>query len=979
MKHPVFRLPLSVAVLFLLAHVATPANAQTLVKDRITGPIRADQVTVVPGGLHPLTTIAKDEGALPGDFAIHGMELVFDRSTEQQADLQKLLAQQQARGNAMYHKWLTPSQFAARYGVSQSDLNAVAAWLQSQGFTVNQVPPSADRIVFSGTAAQVESVFHTEMHRYNLHGTEYWANSTELSFPQAIAGMVLGVRHLNTFRPLPTHYRKQMLRAVRVPGSTADHPKYTVQNNQGQYFSFLAPADVQTIYDISPMYQSGITGSGQFIGIMGQSNITTYMSDITNFRALSGLNTNNLPQQVLVPNSGSAVSVAPGQNGGDLNESDLDVEWSGAVAPDASIAYVTVGNNTNYSVMDSLTYAVQTPLLNYANNQTQLSTNGGGNAVIPVLSISYGACEQDWQQSDMMAVVQLGQQANAQGQTILASGGDDGSADCDGTVTVNGNQVAESAATMGLAVDFPGSSPYTTSAGGTSFVGDRNNLAQYWSESGMYTTAAGTTNGTALSYIPEGAWNDSPNATLEQQNGGLGAGGGGVSEVFNASPNYSLSSMKAPALPSSMSYLAGKPSWQAANGVPSDGARDVPDVSLAADPDWDGYVVCTEETDSNNNLTGTSSCLSPSAASSAGLPDYTDSNSNISSFGGTSVSSPQLAAMITLWDQAQGYVISMANGALLAGGVGNANYLFYPLYKTSPSAFHDVVSNNIYPEANSNAVVCQQGTPSCIPDPTTSGNYVMSGYSVEPGYDLATGLGSVDVSAMATVWGSASVPYDATTSSGAPAADFQIVANPSQATVSPGSSTTVAINVTALAGFTGTVSLSCSLPSTASAGITCGLSPTSVTLGASGTTTLTINASSSASLRPLRLPVAPASNGPWQGLAGGGISLAALFLLGLPAQRRRFARMGKRTQWTALAMLLLVVSVAAAVGCNSSMVTPPTGGGGGSGSGSGSGGTVNPPALGQSPNINNVVIVTATSGSGTSAISHAIAVPYTVQ
>jgi hypothetical protein len=967
MKTSLLRSFSGLAAASLVVCIVSSLQAQVLVKNRITAPIRSDQMAVVQGSLHPSVAVARDEGQLPGDYAIHGMTLVFGRSAAQQADLDKLLVQQQTRGTSLFHQWLKPAQFAARYGVSQGDLQATAAWLRSQGFTIDQIPPSADRIVFSGTAAQVETAFHTEMHRYNLNGAENWANSTELSFPQAIAGMVIGVRNLDTFRPLPTHFRKTILHAVRKPGSTVTHPQYTLQNQNGQYVSFLAPADIQTIYDITPLYNESVTGTGQYIGVMGQSDITAYPNDILNFRALSGLSTSNLPQQIVVPNSctpasttcqGALSPTATGSNGGDLNESDLDVEWAGSVAKDATILYVTVGNNQNYSVLNALEYAIQTPLLNNGQN------------VIPVLSLSYGGCEQGWSQSDIAAIVQDEQQANSQGQTVIVSSGDDGSADCDGTITVNGQQTTEMAATLGLAVDFPGSSPYSTSAGGTSFVADRNgNLAQYWNTNGNYTTATGATNGSALSYVPEGAWNDSPNASMASSNGGLGAGGGGVSEIFNASPNYSVSAPpQAPKLPSSLGYLAGKPSWQAGPSVPNDGARDVPDVSLAADPDWDGYVVCTEETDAKNNLTGTSSCQSPSAVSASGGVPYTDANSSLSSFGGTSVVAPQLAGMITLWNQATGYVITSTN----AGGVGNANYLFYQLAQTSPSAFHDVVPNTIYPYANSNAVVCQSGTPSCIPDPTTSGNYVMSGYSVGPGYDLATGLGSVDVSAMAAVWGSASASGNGFSATGAPAPDFQIVANPAQVSLSRGSSTNVMINVAALSGFTGTVSLTCQGPSK-DPGVTCSLSPATVTLGTSGSATLTISASSSASLQRLRIfPGKSSSSGPWQALAGGGTAFAALFLLGLPAQRRRFlSRFGKQAQWMTLATLLLVVCVGATIGCNQGLI--------GQGAPGGPGGTTpptTPPPAGPAPNISNVVFVTATSGSGASATTHSIAIAY---
>lgn len=960
MKTSVVRFFLGVAAAALMVCAGSSLQAQVRVKNRIAGPIRSDQVTLVHGTMHPLVGVARDEGQLSGSFAIHGMSLQFRRSAAQQADLNSLLVRQQVRGSADFHHWLTPMQFAARYGVSQADLQATAKWLQSQGFTIDQIPSSADRIDFSGSASQVEAAFHTQMHRYNLNGVESWANSTDLSVPQALAGMVIGVRHLNSFRLLPSHIKQTRVHVVPKPGSTVSHPEYTLTGQNGNPQDFIAPADAQTIYDVTALYNATVTGNGQYIGIMGQTDITQYQSDIATFRSLSGLSS-TLPTQVVVPNSGSAPSATAGAASGDLGESDLDVEWSGAIAKDANIIYVTVGTNQNYGVFDSLQYAIQNGLVNSSAN------------VIPVLSLSYGNCEQNFQQADVQTIVQLEQQANSQGQTVIASAGDSGSADCDPPSSNPG----ESAATLGLAVDFPGSSPYTTAAGGTSFVADRGNIAQYWNSTGNYTTAAGATNGSVLSYIPEGAWNDSPNLLYETSsaygNGaGLSAGGGGVSQIFTTTPNNKLNTLPAPVLPSTLSYLQGKPVWQAGPGVPNDGARDVPDVSLAADPAWDGYVVCNEETNSSGAVTGPS-CVNPVNTSLNQVP-YFDANGSGSIYGGTSISAPQMAAMITLWNQAAGYTISATN----AGGVGNANFLFYQLAKTAPAAFHDVVSSSNEP-TNSNAVTCVQGSPACVADPTTSGNYVMSGYSLGTGYDRATGLGSVDVAAMAAVWSSASFAGTSYTSGGNPAPDFQIVAatgqTNGQASVSRGSSTNVPLNLTPLAGFTGTIALTCLGPAK-DPGITCSLSPATVTLGTSATATLTITAASNASLQHPRIfqhqPVQ--SHQPWQRLAGGGVAFAALFLMGLPAKRRRFlSRFGKHAPWMTMMLLLLVVCVGVTVGCNNNGYGG-AGYGGGGGTGPGTGGTTPPPSTGPTPNISNVVTVTATSGTDV----HSVAVAYSL-
>ena len=931
----------SAALVLLSCCAASAAVSPQPIKSRIVGTIRPDQVTVVPGSLHPMVLAAQDQGPMADSSPIHGMSLVFRRSAAQESDLTQKLEQRQTPSSAQFHQWLTPAQFAARYGVSQSDLQAAATWLMSQGFTIDQIPASQDRIDFSGTAGQVAAAFRTEMHNYQYQGEQHWSNSTELSFPQALAGMVVGVRHLQTFRPMVSHLKSRPMHAERNSGSSLLHPEYTVLGTGGAV-NYLAPADIQTIYDISALYNASVTGKGQYVGVMGQTDITQYMNDIKTFRSLSGLDTSNLPTQILVPNTGPKRTAASGAASGDLGESNLDVEWAGAVAKDAHIIYVTVGssNNPSYGVLDSLQYAIQT---NLANN---------GSNVIPVLSISYGNCEEQESQSDMVAIIQLGQQANLQGQTIVASTGDAGSADCDPPAGVTN----ETAATQGLGVDFPASSPYVTAAGGTSFAGDLANAAQYWNETGQgYTTASGSTNGSALSYIPEGAWNNSATTALSNQNGQLGAGGGGVSEIFNASPNYNLSTAHAQALPSSLAYLAAKPSWQAGPGVPNDGARDLPDVSLASDPDHDGYLVCTEETDTSGNIT---------IPSCGGTTPYTDSKGSGNIFGGTSVAAPQLAAMIVLWNQAAGYTITSTQ----AGGVGNANYMFYPLAQSSPAAFHDaVISGNA--NTNSNAVVCVAGSPSCIANPSNNGDYILDGYSLTANYDLATGLGSVDVAAMAAVWGSVSDSgntFNANTTN--PSPDFEIYSKPGLLTVAKGHSTTATINVSSIAGFTGNVTLGCAGPAS-DPGITCSFANNVVTPGNSGASAvLTVAASTSASLRQPEklLPTQRQKFQPWQRFAGGGLTLATLFFFGLPGQRRRFS---KHARGTLFAFLLLAISTGAMLGCGSAVPKTPGGGGGSS---------LTPPSTGPALNISTFVTVTATA-SGNSSATHVLEIVYNLQ
>ncbi|MGB8478083.1 MAG: S53 family peptidase [Acidobacteriaceae bacterium] len=855
-----------IAALLLGGLSLTQASALTVLPSRINGPIQSAQMQVVKGTVSPRVAAARDQGQLSGSTPIENMSLVFALSPSQQADLKNLLQQQQTVGSPMYHQWLKPGQFAARYGMSQQDLAKVAAWLRTQGFTVVDIPASNDRVIFSGTAAQVNAVFQTEMRKYLFHGKQHWANSNDISLPQAIAGMALGVMHLNTFRPEPHVMKRLVHEAAQSPGRSANsvNSHYTLTDQNGTIYNFIAPADAQTIYDVTGLYNSNFTGTDQTLTIVGQTDIVQHQSDIANFRTLSGLNAANLPTQIVAypKDSGTPTAYV-----GDLEEADIDVEWSGAIAKNANILYVTVGNNASYNVLDSLMWAIDNPLANNTNFS-------------PVISISYGGCEAGFASGSAISILeQEFEKANSQGQTIFAASGDSGSADCDaGDVSSSGQALA---ASNGLAVDYPPSSQYVTAVGGTSFSGDIGDQSKYWNSNNT------SSNGSAISYIPETTWNDTPDITGLNNAGSLSASGGGASNCVTTtgtSPNLTCSGGFT------------KPSWQVGTGVPNDGKRDVPDVSMAADPAHDGYVLCTQEVNSAGTaFTGQSSCVYP--VGSKQVP-YFDSTGSGYLYGGTSIAAPQWAAILTLMNQEAGN----------KGGVGNMNPILYQLAETTPGAFHDVTTG-------SNAVVCVAGSPNCVSN--GAGGYVMSCCNAGSGYDMATGLGSADAAALAAVWPRLTAVNG----------QFSLLLKPATVTVAPGGSGTTSVVLSpssagpGTSGFTGTVDLTCSnLP----AGVTCNFSSSSVSLvpGTAQTVTLTLNASSSAaatSVARMRHSPSPQHSEVPVRMAFAGI--LGFALLGLGRRRRTFP-----SRW--MAVLLLFGGLMAAT-CLTACAGGSAGGGGG--------------------------------------------------
>jgi subtilase family serine protease len=808
-----------------LSMLATSASAQ--VQNRIAQNI-ADTEPMMVAPQHPLARTAFDQGRVEGSMKINHAAIVFRLSTAQQADLDTLLAEQQDPRSANHRKWLTPEQYAARFGMSDGDLAKVSAWLSSQGLKVDGYSRGRTQIFFSGNAAQVESAFRTQFNRYLVNGEMHFANATEVYVPAALSSSVLGFRGLDDFHPRPR---------VHVA-----EPRFT-SHVSGNHF--VGPGDFATIYNVQPLYNAGLDGTGIKIAVVGQSLIAANNSttDLDAFRAAAGLPAKD-PTFAFVTGSGTQTI----RSSGDQTESLLDLEWSGAVAKNADIIFVFTGSSEG--AFDAIQFAIDQNLA-------------------PVISSSYGICEAQFG-SGLAAFRAAVQQGNAQGQTLIGPAGDSGAADCEASTATT--------AVNGLAVDVPAAIPEVTGVGGSEFTGDAagavtgtapNTVA---GATGFWSGSNGTadTISSALSYIPEMGWNDTTAGST------FSATGGGVSTVFS------------------------KPSFQTAL-TPADGQRDVPDISLNASPNHDPTLICAQ-----------GSCVN----------GFRDASGNLDVVGGTSVGAPTFAA-----------VVAILNQATQSTGLGNINPTIYSLAASTPAAFHDITTGN-------NKVPCTSGTPTTGPAsarcPTTAPFVI--GFTAGTGYDLVTGLGSIDANKLVTSWPGFVVEPG-----------FSVGSTPVTVTA-PGQAGTSTTTVTATNGFSGTVDLTCTPPASASL-ITCSFGSTSsVALSsttATGTATLTISTVAphvvpgvSASARPRGFGWLPAS---------GGALLAGILILGAPSRRRRhIAGLG----------LMLLVFVAAGAGC-----------GGGSSSSSGSTKTGGTPAGSYN------VTVTATSGS----VSRTAAVVVTVQ
>ena len=372
----------------LLRSVLTFAQAPAA---RIRGPIELNPSVPLEGSLNPHVRISDDLGPLAPDTPIRGITLVFKRSAAQEADLQQLLAQQTDPSSSLFHHWLTPADFAARFGIADADIVATKSWLQSHGFTIDDLPANRDRITFSGTAAQIQQAFGAELHRFRSStGTEpelHFAPASELSLPPALAPITAAVLHLSDFRPKP---------------NIRPHPNYTTVSTQQH---FLVPKDIAVMYDLSPLLSNNYIGSGQSIAVVGQSFIHTGVnSAVWNFAANLTGSVGLTP--VLVPNTG-VEAIYPGDEG----ESDIDVEYSGGNAINSTIFFVHTGSSPTADVNDAIAFAITMD-------------------IAPIITISYSECEPLLTPTDVQQYNALYEQAAAQGQSIVAASGDDGATAC---------------------------------------------------------------------------------------------------------------------------------------------------------------------------------------------------------------------------------------------------------------------------------------------------------------------------------------------------------------------------------------------------------------------------------------------------------------------------------------------------------------------------------------------------------------------
>ncbi|HET9406631.1 MAG TPA: protease pro-enzyme activation domain-containing protein, partial [Candidatus Sulfotelmatobacter sp.] len=763
--------------------------------------IDESKVVTLRGNTRPEAKPENDRGAVADNFRMEHMLLQLHRAPKQEQAVKLLVDQLHNPQSPNFHHWLSAREFGERFGLAQQDIDTVVRWLEFHGFQINSVYPSRILIDFSGTAGQVRQAFHTEIHHIEVNGVAHVANVRDPQLPAALAPSVVGVVSLHDFRPHPM---------VKPRG------QYTTTNSSGTAYAVL-PGDLATIYNFTPVFNSGVSGQGQTIALIEDTDLFS-TSDWSTFRSTFGLAgyTGSLLQVHPAPPSGPNNCSDPGVNADD-GEAILDAEYASAAAPSAAIEMASCKNTT--STFGGL-IAIQ--------NLINASTNPPA-----IVSVSYGECESVNGSAANAAYNSTYQQAVVEGVSVYVAAGDSGAAGCD---------EGQSAAANGIAVSGFASTPYNVAVGGTDF-GDTyaGTNSTYWNSVNSPYYAS------ALSYVPEIPWNGSCAGALYDTKAGYPSygsnslcniAGGLLAELSGvlttAAGGGGPSSC---AVPTSSGSCVGypKPTWQQVFGNPcgatcssstNDGVRDLPDISLfAANGLWSHYYIFCYSDAAN----GGTACTGPP--------------SGWTGAGGTSFASPIMAGVQALVDQKMG------------SRQGNPNPVFYSLAATqygtagdsscnstlgnavSPACiFYDITLGDIAVDCTGNTNCFDSGSGYGVLS-TSKGAYAPA-YGAGTGWDFASGIGSVNVANLVSGWpGSNANP------------DFSLWASGASLTLTEGGvGVTSTIVVASTNGFNGSVCVSAlGQPS----GVVASFNPSCTT----GTSVLTLTASGTATTGTFRVTI----------------------------------------------------------------------------------------------------------------------------
>ena len=518
-------------------------------------------------------------------------------SLHNQARLAQLVKDQQTKGNANYHKWLSAADVAAQFSPTAQEVKSVSNYLQAKGLTVVGAAENNAYVEASGTIAQVQQAFKVSIHNFSYHGKVYRSNTANPTVTDASGAHVAAISGLDdygyqpdlaaagggapTMTPLSAGTNGVFFAAQCLYGSeshtfTSADASVTATYIGQRYGADIAnsdpgtlapcgysPAEMQAAYNLTASYAAGYDGTGQTIVITDAFGSPTIQQDVATFSEVYGLP----PADLTVYQAPGADNSGPGRCAkfdcaGWAAETTLDVEWAHAMAPGAKIALV-IAASPNANLDQAINWAVLHRLGNVISNSWSMLEGLGNPATY-----------------DRMNRILM--TAAAQGVDVNFSSGDSGDE------TIN---------TGFKTVDFPASSPYATGVGGTSLFLDK-------ATDGTVSNVQQTAWGTNLTKIADVAPGNAPYNPPQSLGFQYGAGGG-----------------------ASLTYA--KPSWQTGTGTGS--MRMVPDVSMLADPYTGAEIIQT-----------------------------VGGQLSVGSIGGTSLAAPMFSGVMAIATQKAGHALGQA-------------------------------------------------------------------------------------------------------------------------------------------------------------------------------------------------------------------------------------------------------------------------------------------------------------------------------
>jgi subtilase family serine protease len=720
--------------LLLLTRIGTASAAAPAAL--IRSPVDESDRVMLGGNTPPTASIgARDQGAVDDAMPVEHVLLMLKRDAATESELQQRIQALHTPGSSEFHHWLTAEQVGAQFGANPQDVAVLEQWLTSHGFTVNRLYKSGLVLDFSGTAAQIRETFHTEIHSLRMaNGERHVANVADPQIPAALGAAVVGM-HLHDFFARPRHSSMHPLHYDHA--AQRWNPQFTLPY-QGSDLYVVAPYDFATIYNLLPLWRAGITGKGITIAAVEDSNLK-HPGDWSTFRKTFGLeNFKQATFEQVYPGCPN-----PGQNGDEI-EAALDVEWASAAAPDAHIVLSACGDT-------AVTAGLDLAILNLLETSPP-----------DIISDSYGLCETISGQAEVALENFEAELASLEGVTFFIAQGDTGADECAPVESTNYS-------TLGINSGDNTASAFAVDVGGTDFMAQFNAdtgglpISAYWSAHNDAKTLA-----SALSYIPEIPWNDGCTSQLiysdpaiatgytqsfgakgfcnsqnGQQNFLIDVGGsGGPSTCFTGTPSI-------PGVVSGTCKGNPKPLYQyLVPGMPKDGLRDQPDVSLfAGNGVWGSFLV---ECLSDKKQGGTACTASNDAIYLGG--------------GGTSFASPAMAGILALIEQRHGrqgdanfvlYALAAEQFRSPEGSACNASRSDGQL-PASNCVFNDITRGDMDIPCGQNSdghfYNCHGASASLIGELSTSDSQNDPAYPAGRGYDLATGLGSVNAANLFNAW-----------------------------------------------------------------------------------------------------------------------------------------------------------------------------------------------------------------------------------